>query len=215
MATVRVTAKLLADVKQHIKEVAKSVHTATIAPRDPMTRPEFKDELITVAMLHAWKGYEHLRTVVPVSWLKKVERLDVRVGTPEYQIPGSFIVPPTTKGFSGSYAEINLSEGDTPFEIAQPLQDHRNLEKEHEHKFSLVCEKVTDFLGACKSVNDALKKYPDIALYLPQEIKDSVDRVVERSNARIKDAPVDTGLTEEDRSLLTATGVVSALFAQK
>ena len=218
MATVRISAKLLEEVKKKIREVSHSIHTRTIEPRDPMQKPEFKDTFAEAAMLHAWKGYEHLRTIVPSSWLKKVDRLDVRVGdSAEHQLRGSFIVPPSLKGLGGSYAELRIPEKDVPPEIAQALLGYANLVKEHEQKFSVVKEKVISFLKSCKSVNDAVKKYPDVELYLPEGIKATLKEVSERKDREKKEqkeaAP--QGLSEEDRNLLTAAGVVGAIYSAK
>jgi len=218
MATVRISAKLLEDVKNKISEVSHSVHEATIEPRNPMNRTEFTDGFINVVMLHVWKGYEHLRTVVPSSWLKKTERLDVRIGdSPEYQLRGSFKLPPDIKGYGGSYVDIRLSVEDTPFEIAQLLRDHGRLEEAHKQKFLSVREKVISFLKSCKSLNDAVKQYPDVALYLPQGVKNTLEEVSQRKVREKKEqiAAASQGLSEEDRNLLTATGVVGAIYNTK
>lgn len=218
MATVRISAKLLADVTNKISEVSQSVHEATIEPRNPMNRTEFTDEFINVVMLHVWKGYEHLKTVVPSSWLKKTERLDVRIGnSPEYKLPGSFNLPPDFNGYGSSYVEIRLSVKGTPFEIAQLLRDHERLEEAHKQKFLSVREKVISFLKSCKSLNDAVKQYPDVALYLPQSVKNTLEEVSQRKIREKKEqiAAAPQGLSEEDRNLLTATGVVGAIYNTK
>lgn len=216
MATVRISKDLLENVKHQIYVVAKSVHTATIESRDPLISVEFKNKVAEVALLQAWKGYEHLRTVVPVEWLKKVESLDVRIGdSEEYKIRGSFIVPPNTKGY-GSYVDIVIPVNDAPPEIVQALRSYSKLGEDHENRFSAVEQKVISFLKSCKSVNDAVKKYPDVALYLGKGVLSKLEEVSERK-AREKEEQEDApqGLSDEDRQLLTSTGVVGAIYSTK
>jgi hypothetical protein len=217
MATVRISKDLLESVKHQIDVVSNSVHTATIEPRNPLSSIEFKNKVAEAALLQAWKGYEHLRTVVPVAWLKKVESLDVRIGaSEEYKIPGSFIVPPTTKGY-GSYVDITIPVEDAPSEVTQALRSYSKLEEDHENKFVAVKQKVISFLKSCKSVNDAVKKYPDVALYLSKSVLSKLEEVSERKarekEAQEEDAP--QGLSDEDRQLLTSTGVVGAIYNTK
>jgi len=80
-----------------------------------------------------------------------------------------------------------------------------------------VREKVISFLKSCKSLNDAVKQYPDVALYLPQGVKNTLEEVSQRKVREKKEqiAAASQGLSEEDRNLLTATGVGGAIYNTK
>jgi hypothetical protein len=217
MATVRISRMLLKEVEGHIQSMREATYKATIEPQYPAGNKEFKDKVIDAGMQKIWSTHASIRTVVPEAWLKRPHRMDITFGgRGELQIEGLFLVPPDSKGFSNSYVEVSFSDEEAEAAgILGPLRAYAKLNSAHRDKFDAATEKVLNFLKSCKSVNDALKKYPDIALYLPQGIKDTVDRVVERAKAGEKEAQVLDVLTEDDRNALTTTGVVGALFVGK
>jgi hypothetical protein len=217
MATVRISKTLLQEVKSHIRSMQEATYKATIAPQYPMEIKEFKDKVIDAGMQKIWSKHASIRTVVPEAWLRRPHRMDITLGgRSELQIEGLFLVPPDSKGYGNSYVEVSLSDEEAEAAgILGPIRAYDELQSENENKFEAATEKVLNFLKSCKSVNDALKKYPDIALYLPQGIKDTVDRVVERAKAGEKEAQALDVLTEDDRNALTTTGVVGALFVGK
>lgn len=217
MATVRISKMLLKEVEAHVESMREATHKATIAPQYPVDNKEFKDKVIAVCMQKVWGAHASIRDIVPKAWLRRPQRMDIKLGgRSELRIEGLFVVPPDAKGYGDSYVEVSLSDEEAEAAgILEPLRAYDELASANKAKFKEATEKVLDFLKSCKSVNDALKKYPDTALYLPQGIKDTVDRVVERNEAEEKGAQFLAVLTEEDRNALTATGVVGTLFVGK
>ena len=62
-------------------------------------------------------------------------------------------------------------------------------------------------------MKDALTKYPDLALYIPQKYKDQMDVVSERAQ-KVATTHQDAGvLTDEDRDVITSTGVIGAIYS--
>ena len=216
MATVRISKALLVQVETHIKGMQQSTHTATIAPHNPTLKTDFKDRLVFISMRKLWAGFEHLKDIVPASWLKDVTRLDIQVaGVPEQRIDGRFFLPPNTPRSGFGYAEVSLEEDDVLEEdvhMFTELRHFRSLEVANADKFDRAERTALNFLKSCKSVNDAIKKYPDIVLYLPQYVLKDIDKVVTRSTRESAAVHETVALDEEERKALTATGVVGALF---
>lgn len=214
MATVRISVLLIDQVKRYIDTVQESVFIATIEPRNPCKAPDFKDRLADTALRYLWKGHEHLKALVPKSWLIETPRLDIRIASGiEYQVEGSFTAPPDANGRSGRYLEVNVPFDAVPADLVKAMKEYDTLIGAHRTKSKVVNEKIIAFLESCKSVNDAIRKYPDVAFYLPKHVKDKLEETSERKN---KDkGPAQQGLSEEDRALLTSTGVVGTLYTTK
>lgn len=218
MATVRISKELLSAVEKEIDRTDRSVMQATIAPRNPMLNEGNKVQLREAAMLKLWVGTEHLRTLVPKEWLVKYSRMDITLGDlREVQVEGEVFCPPDSRfrGTRGSYIEVRLTVAETPAPLFQAFQEHYNLLDAHNDKFTKISKTVVGFLKSCASVNDALKKYPDIALYLPQSVKDKVAETSERKAREKREKEgVAEALSDADREMLTANGVVGAIYTQ-
>ncbi len=229
MATVRISVLLINQVTDYIGTVQDSVFRATIEPRNPRYDRDFNDRLANTALRYLWKGNEHLKAVVPESWLLKVPRLDIRIlnldsktllrsggsnadATREYQVEGPFLAPPDAENGErdGRYLEVNVPFDDAPADLVKAMKEYDTLIDAHDTKFKGANEKITAFLKSCKSVNDAIRKYPDVALYLPKNVKDKLEDTFEHKNE--DKVLTQQGLSEEDRALLTSTGVVGTLY---
>lgn len=218
MATVRISKELLSAVEKEIDRTARSVKEATITPRDPMLNEDNKVQLREAALLKLWVGTEHLRTLVLKEWLVRYNRMDITIGDlRELQVEGEVFCPPDSRfrGMRGSYVEVHLTVEETAAPVFQAFAEYNSLRVAHISKFETVKVKVISFLKSCASVNDALKKYPDIALYLPQSVKDKVAETSERKTRekREKEESLEA-LSDADREMLTANGVVGAIYTQ-
>lgn len=216
MATVRISKDLLDVVRHNINVKASSVYGATVEPKNPFSIQVNMDAVVETALNKMWKGYEHLRPLVPQSWLPSYSCIDLRIAdTPEFRIQKGVSAPPNnnSKGLRGSWVEVALDASEVPQDLLKSWLDFCELKEQHEIKFEKVEKAVLSFLEASKSVNDAVKKYPDIALYLPDSIKQRMSQVVGRKARDGKTAAVpEVVLTEEDRALLSMTGLVGALY---
>ena len=210
MATVRISKQLLLDVKDEVSAIARTVHTATIKPINPISNKDMVDEVVEIAMLNIWKDFMHLRNVVPMGWLKKVEYVDIKfVGVAEVRIERTSYVPPTMSGYT--YVETTLTPEQAPA-FYRSLVACNAAESLHNAKFKAIAEKVGSFLSTCKSLKDALNKYPDLALYIPQKYKDQMAVESARAERSVTTHQDEAVLTEEDRDLITSTGVVGAIY---
>lgn len=210
MATVRISKQLLLDVKDEVSAIARNVHAATIKPINPVSNKDMVDEVVEIAMLNIWKDFMHLRNVVPREWLKKVDYVDIKfVGVDEVRIERTSYVPPTMSGYT--YVETTLTPEQAPA-FYRSLVACNAAESLHKTKFKGIAEKVGSFLSTCKSLKDALNKYPDLALYIPQKYKDQMAVESARAERSVTTHQDEAVLTEEDRDLITSTGVVGAIY---
>ena len=211
MTTVRISKQLVADVKAAIGGIAAHVFTATVKPLYPSNHKENTDQVVEVAMLNVWEGHMHLRNIVPQDWLKSVSYIDVKfVGVDEFRLTKTVYVPPTNKG-GYSYIDVSLKPEQAP-EFYNSLVAFRAAESLHKAKFEGIEKKVLSFLGACKSLKDALNKYPDLVLYIPQKYKDQLEVVSERAQKTATTHQDEAVLTDEDRELITSNGVIGAIY---
>jgi len=210
MATVRISKQLLLDVKDEINTISRNVHAATIKPLDPVSNKDMVDEVVEIAMPNIWKDCMHLKNVVPVEWLKKVAYIDIKFpDIPEIRLERTCYVPPTMTGYT--YVEVALTPEQAPA-FYSSLVAYNTADDLHKHKFQGIREKVLSFLSACKSLKDALNKYPDLALYIPQKYKDQMAVESARAERSVTTHQDEAVLTEEDRDLITSTGVVGAIY---
>ena len=210
MATVRISKQLIEDVESAITGIANHVFEATIKPLDPSNHKDSTDQVVEAAMCVAWKDHMHLRSVVPQDWLKTCSYIDAKfVGVEEFRITKTIYVPPTVRGYT--YMEVELTPEQAP-EFYSHLVAFRAAVSLHKVKFDGIKKKVVSFLGACKSLKDALNKYPDLALYIPQKYKDQMEVVSERAQKVATTHQDEAMLTDEDRELITSNGVIGAIY---
>jgi hypothetical protein len=215
MSLVRISSRLIGDVAERVKETGDKVFETTVLPSCPLAVEANVDALFNVAERAAWGEYEHLRAVIPKSWVHTAPRVDVTIrGTdlPEHRISRSMECPPLTVSGYG-YVDVKLEKEALPPGLLAELLAYQQQILEHRAKFTLVNNQVEMFLRSCKSLNDALKKYPDIALYVPRHYIDRVNHKDARPEAKDATAPA----TEHaiDRDLVTSFGVVGALHEPK
>lgn len=210
MATVRISKQLLSDVKDEILAISRNVHEATIKPLDPVSNKDMVDEVVEIAMLNIWKDFMHLKNVVPVEWLKKVSYVDIKFpDANEIRLERTCYVPPTMSGYT--YVETTLTPEQAPA-FYSSLVAYNTADGLHRTKFKAIKEKVLSFLSTCKSLKDALNKYPDLALYIPQSYKNQMAVETARAVRAVTTHQDEAVLTEEDRELITSTGVVGAIY---
>lgn len=218
MATVRITKDLINQIKTNINNIGITVLEKTIKTLDPISQPDIKAELVEVGLTAAWGKYMHLRNVIPSEWFVKKERLDIRVGDiSEIRIyADNLMLPPKLangKSNSLSYFEVQLPASAVKPETYDVLLSYQSKVRAHEDKYKGITQIVTQYIESSKSLNDAIKRFPDIALYVPDSIRARLDEKVERKSRTSNAAPLaQPELTEEQRQLISSTGVLGTLL---
>ncbi len=234
MALVRISSKLLEDVRAEIARFSRKLADTTIHPKYPKrgcrssSTPEIDGPLLAAGLDFAWKGYEELRRLMPYTWKGSTRRLDVALMHAE----GDMLVelyacsaggrvtdlPPLGSNTGGSYFEVRI-----PYEAwsTHPIleaygresKEHADELAAHNGKFKKVDEQVIGFLRGAKSLNDAVNKYPDIKMWIPKEYLVKLDEVVVRSTpAARQKAEAAEALQFIDTDVITSMGVMKTVL---
>jgi hypothetical protein len=218
MATVRVTKDLIEQIKTNIRGISKVVLEKTVQPQNPALKPDIKAELVELGLIYAWGKYVHLRNVIPSEWMVKKERLDITVGDLRevWIYLDSYCLPPrSATGLYGTstYFEVRVAKEEVREETYNALAAYQALLQEHDEKYKRIDDMVIGFIKSSKSLNDAIKRFPDIVLYVPDDIKRKLEEKVERTTIKEKrEAVWQPELTDEQRQLISSTGVLGTLI---
>lgn len=116
----------------------------------------------------------------------------------------SVLAPPD----SGSYTHYKV-----PYDICPEVQgffDKQSQAKKIQAKWSKVDDDVTKFLESTKSLNAALKAWPEVRTFIPKDYLERIDKKAERSAAQ---TAAQNALAEIDREGAVAAATVAALAA--
>lgn len=209
MSLVRISNNLIGDVEERITEVCNKVFATTVLPSYPLANKANVDAVMEIIERKVWGPHMHLKDQMPSGWLITVARVDFTIagaGLPEYQLQHDMVCPPGSAAYA--YIDVKLNPSDFLPDMFAALLEYKKQCDEHSKKFSTIRVQVKDFLHSCKSLNDALKKYPDIALYIPKSYIDRVNTKDARAAKADEGVPVTPNI---DRDLVTSMGVVGAL----
>jgi hypothetical protein len=206
MSFVSISGNLTAEVRSRIS----SMRNAELAQlgENPANQISFTGN---EAWLHerAWQGRLDLLTVLPEAWVARPERVDyvlhAMVGGQETIIHNfrcntnkQIQLPPIYKNFSCPDVRIHFSEGETlPTEIEECLS-YRLKQKEIELRWDKVKTAVGEFLSNCKSLNEALKLWPALKVYIPDHYLQRVEKKAERREKEKSDAMRILGSIDKD-----------------
>lgn len=218
MALVRISQNLVDVVTNRIIGLQTNEIETHHKRANPAADAAIVNEVLTLAERHAWGDHIHLKPMIPSAWLKKEPSIDSVISYPaaegilgrypEIKFQVAVTLPPgTSTGYQ--YYQYNFSIEQLTPESAEKVRAYFTEQEAIRTKFESVKNQVAKFLHSCKSLNDAVKKYPDILLYVPQEYKDRLERKVERGARGEKDE--DSSVSEIDRALITSIGVIGAI----
>lgn len=206
MATVYITQELSGRISNVIKRMCDAEITNNNAE---IGKPIELDtsEFLTKAM---WGDYLHLKDQMPQEWLSTntgpsmhVIAIDEAGGETSRQISfrnQKVLNRPNNDRWSEprikctkAYLEANAHMAGVQ-NILNYL-DRVDLNEEIKKRWNKVETDVMLFLSKCKSLNEALKLWPGVKLYIPSEYIQRVEHKVERKvreKAIIEETPVDT-----------------------
>ena len=227
MATVRISKELMEEIKRNITAMYEKVYDSTLAPLDPIEQPNIVEYLSAKAIDTTWKGYEHLRSSTPKQWLTTIDRIDVSIRSlgnamqsvvPELQIRRKdgtkHLLAPNTPVKSVHYHEVDICESDVDTVVLQQIKKFYADKAAFDDKYKKIAKSILQFVEASKSLNDAVKKLPDIRLYLSDKIKARLDEPTERQKRTAKSGSKEAPqLSAEVLQQLAAEGVVASLIS--
>jgi hypothetical protein len=171
-----------------------------------------------------WQGHMEFSTTLPKAWRVNVEgyvlKFNVMIDGKSHQFDssGTFTKKqsaPRVKStgyYNDSWTpEIKFDIGATPPEL-QPVLDYLLATKQREERWEKVRLDVKKFLGSCKSVNEAIKLWPDIVMYLPGDV---VEKVAEKKTQAKTESTAAAMLSSMNTDELTSAAVIARLSGFK
>lgn len=164
-----------------------------------------------------WGEHAHLRDVIPREWCAKADSLSIRTmynkvpDDPATQdtlifnvgiVGGTIYLPPRSDTYSPKLSVPN----DAP-EVAEHVRKSQE-QFAIGNKWRKVHEDVMTFLQNCKSLNEALKLWPDLRIYIPQS---ALDKCEEKS---VKAKAAESRAMEILKSIDTGHAISSAVMVR-
>lgn len=202
MATVKISGALLDHTKNIIEnmqrkeasEVDAVSNVITIAPDDPR-------------IINRFIPPEHLSTymTMPKKWMEEHRRLE---GVLRYQLKpdspdtgadvhfnveftngASCFLPMTTYHRYGSDGKLNIVHAEGRWPELDALVNKLRHDRECRNRWNDVKQKVIEFLNTFSTLNQAVKQWPGVKLYIDRQYLDRLEQKVERSSGDVPAAP--------------------------
>lgn len=220
MALVRISHSLIDDVIMNIRRIRDRQYNVEITPQKPGTAPVDKNELYDMAVAKLWGNNAHLKPpAIPAAWCVTTQRLDIAImayhdgqrirAFPEINVTREAVLPPGTRSGYG-YVDVAFNLADFPPEFGERITAFLEAETAFKLKYAKLEDQIVSFLRGSKSLNEALKKYPNIGLYVSQHYKDRVEAKVERASKEHEEK-LEASINGLDHALIASVGVIGAL----
>lgn len=207
MATVYITQELSGQVSSVIKRMREAeivTNNAEVGKPIELDTSEF----LTKAM---WGNHLHLKDQMPAEWISVSNSPTLNVHVPIDDAGNKVVhsisfrnqnVPnrPNNDRWNEpkiackkAYLEANVDM--MGVQNVLNYLDRVELNAEIKARWAKVEGDIMAFLGKCKSLNEALKLWPGVKMYIPREYIERVERKVERKVREkeiLDDTPVDT-----------------------
>lgn len=190
MAYVAISRTLIADTHNTISQMCE---------KEKALLPAVRSELLIAAddptvEAFIWGQHLHLKDQIPDNWKDRTTHLMLRVDhvlpdeTPitstfklTAQNSGSFVVPRTEqRTYYGYYFNVSEQHPLLPQDVRDYAANQRNC-FEIEQKWKSIDDQVKRFLESAKSLNEALKLWPALSMYIAPSYIERVKAATSRS----------------------------------
>lgn len=206
MAYVAISASLLNEVENKIRRMKEADENLVQKPIDHIDYHALPSDLEQLL----WGAHYHLKDVVPDDW--KVYSKDFRANT-KFVHEGTEIKSMVSiKTAMAASAPPKASSYTTHFDVAP---DHPIIAEvvqrdvayyENNKKWKAILRQIKDFLNNCKSLNEAVKLWPDVRIYVPQHYMDRMLAKSERTAEKISKASEFLKQIDTDNAVAAAVG---------
>lgn len=202
MAYVAISGSLLERVKTKIAKMEKA-ELDTLGKFDPIVSPSAPFVGKTL-----WGDFLHLRDQMPNEWKSNYKTFVAEFMISVSKVNHTFTMSdnaqfPPTKNW---YTALALDTQD-PDPNVQACVEHYTKVTEVQERWKNVENNVFEFLQACKSLNEAVKTWPDVVMYVAEE---DVERMgVKREKARESEAL--KALASMDTDALVGAAVIARM----
>lgn len=207
MAFVGISSNLLSRVDNKIKNMERA-ELKTLGEEPKVTLPPDNPNILRAL----WGEHLHLKNLIPSTWKSEISNMRASVRIPlendESKIYGyniAFTGPneaPMTHGYYQVYnLDVNLPE---LAEIHEYAAKHVDISK----RWSTVSTKIAEYLKSCKSLNEAVKTWPDVALYVNKE---DLDRLEVKREKQVKSTAATEALADMNVDELVGAVVIARM----
>jgi hypothetical protein len=215
MAYVAISNNLIESTQSNINKMRDKEKAAVTAPPERINVSN-KDANLELLI---WGNHLHLRDQMPNEWKKTYNRINARIQyewAPEKTSSFEFIfesvdpieVPQCNEN---SYYGHNINVPEDSHLLPKAAKDaieHQKFCRQTDAKWSGIKQQVSDFLRAAKSLNEALKLWPALSLYIDDDYIDRVNNNPKREKTASKAEEIMASISIDQ---LTAAAVASKL----
>lgn len=216
MAYVAISGKLLDAIDMRIRAM-RAAEIEALGPRPNVSLTGSESYLLEVA----WGEHLHLKDIIPKRWTGRAETMylefrmtlsggESATATHYVGLSPGLLLPPNYR--AGHGGPTIVAPPDVP-ELAE-LRNHYVQVAEIELRWNKVDRQVTKFLGECKSLNEALKLWPQLVSYIPKEYVDKVMEKREQTKTESRAAAM-LAAGEVDTDGVTAAAVIARMVGAK
>lgn len=174
------------------------------------------DPSSTFGMQLIWQSAVGIADKVPQTWLRQRDTMNITASLTRENgtsFNNTFTIgltkevgmPPDTGGY-GNYRTLSPEEAQAP-EFAEYLASVIASD-EIKQRWDKIRLQVLTFLDECKSLNEALKLWPQVNMYVPKEY---LDRVAEKGEAKPKESRAADALKNLDTNLAVSSAVIARM----
>ncbi len=201
----------LKDCIDHSIDTLRNAEMATTKVAVPSVDPS-----LTFGMQLIWQSAVGIADKVPHAWLRKQDFMNVTASltredgtsfnnTFALRMTKEVGMPPDTGGY-GNYRTLTPEETCAP-EFAEYFAA-TIASDEIKQRWDKIRAQVNTFLDECKSLNEALKLWPQLNMYVPKEY---LDRVAEKAEAKPKESRAADALKNLDTNLAVSSAVIARM----
>jgi hypothetical protein len=166
-----------------------------------------------------WGNHLHLRDQMPEEWKASVNRVNARIAytwAEEKNASFEFVFECTdpievprcdNHSYYGHQIKVDADSHLLPAKAREAIEYNKFL-RINDDKWSSIKDQVSDFLRAAKSLNEALKLWPALSLYISDEYIDRINNNPKREKMASKAEEIMASISIDD---LTAAAVASKL----
>ncbi len=179
-----------------------------------------------------WDGRPDLEALLPADWAYKPDRVDIYVklvkpvangqgkeliarGNFQIVVDEKATVAPCFKSNYRPEIVVEYESIDQAPIAMHPVLEYVTVRDNITKKWADIRDKVLNFVESCKSLNEALKLWPELRMYIPQEYLDRVDRKATRNKSEDTPSKALEALAGIDTQEIQAAAVVARMHGAK
>jgi hypothetical protein len=193
-------------------------------PKEAVTITGTEDWFVNIV----WGKHINFLNTLPEEWYAYPEQIDLNVkfdwdgqidSLPKDSIyirrikvasKKAIKLPPHMQAYYGSSTLcLGFKPGDEVPEVLQAVKEYALKEKEISDRWDKIMSQVREFLENCKSLNEALKLWPDLRVYIPNDYLERVEKKAQRSGSSTSSAA--EVLAKIDTQEVQAAAVIARL----